>query len=213
MTNYPLYRNHSFQSLMTGLMYYKPEDHITFLQECLRKVKHEGIDQVKWNIFIESRKKTPLPPISSDGSSAVKRDPSFITGSLSITVHSFPYNSLMEKYTELQKNCIKSRSIGLSCMNFNFLKTLRKLDSVLINDWQLFKIQYFLHKEGFAFSTLMSGYQNRHVQWVHTRTIQARRFWVMRQENCPYLRINLLLRTRVSFAIDFLARFSAVTKS
>ena len=70
------------QSLMTGLMYYKPEDHITFLQECLRKVKHEGIDEVKWNIFIESRKKTPLPPIASDGSTSIKRDPSFITGLL-----------------------------------------------------------------------------------------------------------------------------------
>ena len=49
---------------MTGLMYYRPDDHIKYLQECLKQVKDEGADNVRWNIFIEAHKsKDPLPPI------------------------------------------------------------------------------------------------------------------------------------------------------
>ena len=70
-----------FQSLMTGLMYYRPDDHITYLQECLRKVKEQGVETVRWNLFIEQRRKTPLPPISSDGRlSRLNRENSFVTG-------------------------------------------------------------------------------------------------------------------------------------
>ena len=53
---------------MTGLMYYRPDDHIKYLQDCLTKVKAEGMDNVRWNIFIDAhRGKTPLPPIGSAG--------------------------------------------------------------------------------------------------------------------------------------------------
>ena len=71
------------QSLMTGLMYYRPEDHITYLQECLRKVQSEGAESVRWNLFIQQRLKTPLPPITPENgrsSQMMDRDPSFITG-------------------------------------------------------------------------------------------------------------------------------------
>ena len=65
-------------------MYYRPDDHISYLQECLRKIKDEGLENVKWNIFIESRKKTPLPPIGGGDNgrsqTPLGRDPSFITG-------------------------------------------------------------------------------------------------------------------------------------
>ena len=74
----------SCQSLMTGLMFYRPEDHIRYLQECLKKIRDEGVDKVRWNLFIESRRKTPLPPITPDGRprSQQGRDKSFITGEI-----------------------------------------------------------------------------------------------------------------------------------
>ena len=48
---------------MTGLMYHRPEDHLTYLQNCLQGVREKGLDNVRWNLFIEQRNKTPLPPI------------------------------------------------------------------------------------------------------------------------------------------------------
>ncbi|XP_023930387.1 adenylate kinase isoenzyme 5 isoform X1 [Lingula anatina] len=54
-----------FESLMTGLLFNRPEDHIAFLQACLEKVKHEGLHNIKWNVFIEhANGKKPLPPIA-----------------------------------------------------------------------------------------------------------------------------------------------------
>ena len=49
---------------MTGLMYYRPEDHLSYIHECLSKIKSDGPDAVKWNLFIEKARKTPLPPIA-----------------------------------------------------------------------------------------------------------------------------------------------------
>lgn len=44
------------QSLMTALMYKKPDDHIKFLEDCLNKAQNER--RINWHTFIE-----PLPPI------------------------------------------------------------------------------------------------------------------------------------------------------
>ena len=78
---------------MTGLMYYRPDDHITYLQDCLHKVQDQGVDTVRWNLFIEQRRKTPLPPINANGRTptpgALERDTSFITGACSIYVYKF----------------------------------------------------------------------------------------------------------------------------
>ncbi|XP_046330687.2 uncharacterized protein LOC124114162 [Haliotis rufescens] len=54
-----------FESLMTGLMFHRPSDHIQYLLDCLEKVKNNG--QVTWNMFVEyKRSKTPLPPITPE---------------------------------------------------------------------------------------------------------------------------------------------------
>lgn len=45
-----------FESMMTALMYKKPENHIQFLETCLEKAKADS--KVRWHSFIE-----PLPPI------------------------------------------------------------------------------------------------------------------------------------------------------
>jgi adenylate kinase len=52
-----------FESLMTGLMYNRPEDHIAYLQDCLHKLDEERDKPIIWNRFVSSPR--PLPPISS----------------------------------------------------------------------------------------------------------------------------------------------------
>ncbi|XP_006824705.1 adenylate kinase isoenzyme 5-like, partial [Saccoglossus kowalevskii] len=65
-----------FESLMTGLMYYRPEDHLEYMQECLNKAKEKGPDNIKWNSFVEDIKRSsPLPPITP----SLSREPTFQT--------------------------------------------------------------------------------------------------------------------------------------
>ncbi|XP_071485994.1 adenylate kinase isoenzyme 5-like [Diadema antillarum] len=67
-----------FESLMTGLMYHKPENHIDYMLNCLNKV-HSSPDasaSIKWNSFIEVKRTSPLPPIRPD---SVERQPTFTT--------------------------------------------------------------------------------------------------------------------------------------
>ncbi|XP_048773176.2 adenylate kinase isoenzyme 5-like [Ostrea edulis] len=57
-----------FESLMTGLMYHRPQDHIKYLIDCLEKVKDKGHQNVTWSSFVDIRRaKTPLPPIDQNG--------------------------------------------------------------------------------------------------------------------------------------------------
>ena len=50
---------------MTGLMYNRPEDHITYLQDCLKTLENERRDEpVPWNRFVVTS--TPLPAIPSE---------------------------------------------------------------------------------------------------------------------------------------------------
>lgn len=68
------------QSLMTGLVYHRPEDPIAFLQDCLEEAK-EREGQYSWNCFITttnsrsvfSRTK-PLPPIQKPASAATPKE-------------------------------------------------------------------------------------------------------------------------------------------
>lgn len=64
------------QSLMSGLMYHRPEDHISYLLGCLEKLRSEGsVETPRWNKFIDQRACTPLPPISKRSSGNVYRSP------------------------------------------------------------------------------------------------------------------------------------------
>lgn len=54
----------AFQSLLNGLMCYKPDDPIEYLESCLQKVKElGGPEKVKWDTFVSPEKKT-LPPLN-----------------------------------------------------------------------------------------------------------------------------------------------------
>uniref|UniRef100_A0A671QII7 Adenylate kinase isoenzyme 5 n=1 Tax=Sinocyclocheilus anshuiensis TaxID=1608454 RepID=A0A671QII7_9TELE len=53
-----------FESLLTGLMYYRPDDPIDYLETCLKKVRElGGTDQVRWDTFVGQEKKS-LPPLN-----------------------------------------------------------------------------------------------------------------------------------------------------
>ncbi|XP_034038966.1 LOW QUALITY PROTEIN: adenylate kinase isoenzyme 5 [Thalassophryne amazonica] len=53
-----------FESLLTGLMYYRPDDPIDYLEGCLKKVRElGGPDKVRWDTFVGQEKKT-LPPLN-----------------------------------------------------------------------------------------------------------------------------------------------------
>lgn len=54
----------TLQSLLNGLMCYKPDDPIEYLESCLQKVKElGGAEKVKWDTFVSPEKKT-LPPLN-----------------------------------------------------------------------------------------------------------------------------------------------------
>ncbi|MBN3298579.1 KAD5 kinase, partial [Amia calva] len=53
-----------FQSLLTGLMYYRPDDPVDYLEGCLKKVKElGGPEKVRWDTFVGQEKKS-LPPLN-----------------------------------------------------------------------------------------------------------------------------------------------------
>ncbi|XP_060940214.1 adenylate kinase isoenzyme 5 [Limanda limanda] len=53
-----------FESLLTGLMYYRPDDPIDYLEVCLQKVRElGGADKVRWDTFVGQEKKS-LPPLN-----------------------------------------------------------------------------------------------------------------------------------------------------
>uniref|UniRef100_A0A3P8X2W4 Adenylate kinase isoenzyme 5 n=1 Tax=Cynoglossus semilaevis TaxID=244447 RepID=A0A3P8X2W4_CYNSE len=53
-----------FESLLTGLMYHRPDDPIDYLESCLKKVRElGGTDKVRWDTFVGQEKKS-LPPLN-----------------------------------------------------------------------------------------------------------------------------------------------------
>lgn len=60
-----------FESLMAGLMYHRPENHISYLQCCLEELKTTSCpgesSRVQWNMFVNRKKrksKETLPPLT-----------------------------------------------------------------------------------------------------------------------------------------------------
>ncbi|MBN3301596.1 KAD5 kinase, partial [Amia calva] len=52
------------QSMLTGLMYHRPEDPLTYLENCLQKARElGGPERVRWDTFITPDRR-PLPPIN-----------------------------------------------------------------------------------------------------------------------------------------------------
>ncbi|XP_061695030.1 adenylate kinase isoenzyme 5 isoform X2 [Syngnathoides biaculeatus] len=53
-----------FESLLTGLMYHRPDEPVDYLEGCLKKVRElGGPDKVRWDTFVGQEKK-PLPPLN-----------------------------------------------------------------------------------------------------------------------------------------------------
>ncbi|GFY75679.1 uncharacterized protein TNIN_53531 [Trichonephila inaurata madagascariensis] len=55
-----------FESLMAGLMYHRPENHIGYLQTCLDEVKSNSETKVHWSTFVNKKRKSKeiLPPLT-----------------------------------------------------------------------------------------------------------------------------------------------------
>ncbi|KFM71148.1 Adenylate kinase isoenzyme 5, partial [Stegodyphus mimosarum] len=56
-----------FESLMAGLMYHRPENHIGYLQSCLDEVRSGSETRVQWSTFVNAKKrksKEILPPLT-----------------------------------------------------------------------------------------------------------------------------------------------------
>ena len=77
------------QSLMTGLMYNRPEDHITYLQDCLKTLQDEKGDEaeaVTWNRFVVASKPLPSIPVEpKNGSRLSSGDTGFSSSCLLYT--------------------------------------------------------------------------------------------------------------------------------
>ncbi|PAA88275.1 hypothetical protein BOX15_Mlig000750g1, partial [Macrostomum lignano] len=64
-----------FECLMTALMYHRPTDHLSFIQECVERVKLHGVSSVRWDLFLEeggggaNKAGRQLPPVTPPGSS------------------------------------------------------------------------------------------------------------------------------------------------
>ncbi|XP_007885453.2 adenylate kinase isoenzyme 5 [Callorhinchus milii] len=53
-----------FESMLTGLMYYKPDDPLEYLEKCLKKVRElGGPEKVRWDTFVAQEKRA-LPPLN-----------------------------------------------------------------------------------------------------------------------------------------------------
>jgi len=63
---------------MTGLMYNRPEDHIAYLQDCLKTLETEKADgPVAWNRFcVASKALPPISPEHKNGFSSSSRETS-----------------------------------------------------------------------------------------------------------------------------------------
>ncbi|XP_072366516.1 adenylate kinase isoenzyme 5 isoform X2 [Scyliorhinus torazame] len=53
-----------FESMLTGLMYYRPDNPVEYLETCLKKVKElGGPERVRWDTFVAQEKRM-LPPLN-----------------------------------------------------------------------------------------------------------------------------------------------------
>ncbi|XP_066466762.1 adenylate kinase isoenzyme 1 [Tiliqua scincoides] len=65
-----------FESMLTGLMFYRPEDPIGYLESCLRKARElGGPEMVQWDTFITPERRTMNPTSSGES-----KKPAFPTG-------------------------------------------------------------------------------------------------------------------------------------
>ncbi|XP_028570511.1 adenylate kinase isoenzyme 1 isoform X1 [Podarcis muralis] len=66
-----------FESMLTGLMYYRPEDPVSYLEHCLQKVRElGGPKMVQWDTFITQEQRA----MHSNGSSGQGKKTVFYTG-------------------------------------------------------------------------------------------------------------------------------------
>ncbi|CAI2727284.1 unnamed protein product [Schistosoma spindalis] len=62
-----------FECLLTGLMYHRPNDHLDYMQQCIEKIRANGMNSVRWDLFLQSK---PVEQLSLDMKTKVDKDSS-----------------------------------------------------------------------------------------------------------------------------------------
>ncbi|CAH8527305.1 unnamed protein product [Schistosoma haematobium] len=62
-----------FECLLTGLMYHRPNDHLDYMQQCIEKIRANGMNSVRWDLFLQSK---PVEQLSLHTKAKVDKDSS-----------------------------------------------------------------------------------------------------------------------------------------
>ncbi|XP_066293891.1 uncharacterized protein [Branchiostoma lanceolatum] len=64
-----------FESILTGLMYNRPEDHISYIENCLQQAKGSDIQNLRWDSFVRDKALPPIPPFDGTRSTTFPTEP------------------------------------------------------------------------------------------------------------------------------------------
>lgn len=93
----------SFQSMLTGLLYNKPKDHLQFLGECISSAKTNP--NIKWDTFLDLNKK-PLPAIPKTTDGPIRSE-SYSLQEPSLEQKTFPTEPVLEMKIQTKLPAIK----------------------------------------------------------------------------------------------------------
>ncbi|CAH1271782.1 AK5 [Branchiostoma lanceolatum] len=64
-----------FESILTGLMYNRPEDHISYIENCLQQAKGSDVQNLRWDSFVRDKALPPIPPFDGTRSTTFPTEP------------------------------------------------------------------------------------------------------------------------------------------
>ncbi|XP_078686294.1 uncharacterized protein LOC144918994 isoform X2 [Branchiostoma floridae x Branchiostoma belcheri] len=64
-----------FESILTGLMYNRPEDHISYIEDCLQQAKQSDIQNLRWDSFVRDKALPPIPSFDGTRSTTFPTEP------------------------------------------------------------------------------------------------------------------------------------------
>ncbi|XP_078605176.1 uncharacterized protein LOC144878458 isoform X3 [Branchiostoma floridae x Branchiostoma japonicum] len=64
-----------FESILTGLMYNRPEDHISYIEDCLQQAKQSDIQNLRWDSFVRDKALPPIPTYDGTRSTTFPTEP------------------------------------------------------------------------------------------------------------------------------------------
>ncbi|XP_070614845.1 adenylate kinase isoenzyme 1 isoform X1 [Erythrolamprus reginae] len=96
-----------FESMLTGLMYYQPEDPISYLEGCLKKVRAiGGLEKLQWDTFLRQEDLQPT-------AGGFKKSATFQSGSTSAPFSSHRDGSSVQSQFSIESDSGMTESTGL----------------------------------------------------------------------------------------------------